>query len=409
MSEQKASQDRFGLFVIACYSFFVIGALPGLLNIAWTYMQITFSVSFDSLGILLTAFTTGRLLIAFGSGRLINSYGIGRFLVAGSVIGALGVLGMVVAPSFALLLVAGVIASVGSGIIDTGMNGFASSYYGHGRMNWLHAFFGVGLTVGPQVVTLTVITLGIGWQLAYTLIIALFLVLTALLVLTFSGWRLPPIDANEAATDDAPAGAATIGESLRYWPVLLSMALFALYGGVEIGTGQLLNTLFVEGRGITQEVASFWISIYWGSFTVGRMIVGSIGARLSNMTLLRLSTIGALLGMLLLWLNLTEWLGFAGVALVGFALAPMFASLIAETPRRVGRRHVPNAIGFQIGVAGLGAALLAGVAAFLAEQFSPAVIAPFLAGNAAAVLILHEFMLLRESRRAGAAEGVQHA
>lgn len=260
------------LFLIACFSFIAIGAMTGILNIAWTYMQGTYSVSFDSLGAVLSAVTMGRLSMAFISGRLINSFGIGRFLVAGSIVAGVGVMGYALAPSFPLLLVAAFVAAMGSGIIDTGMNGFASSYYGHARMNWLHAFYGVGLTAGPQVATFFVLGESTGWQMSYVVLAGVFAALLGMLALTFSGWRLP---AAEAPTDGQPAGAASIRESLMYPAVLLSMALFALYGGVEVGTGQLLNTLFIEGRGIPQEVASFWVSFYWGSFTIGRMIVGS--------------------------------------------------------------------------------------------------------------------------------------
>ena len=100
------------LFLIACFSFIAIGAMTGILNIAWTYMQGTYSVSFDSLGAVLSAVTMGRLSMAFISGRLINSFGIGRFLVAGSIVAGVGVMGYALAPSFPLLLVAAFVAAI---------------------------------------------------------------------------------------------------------------------------------------------------------------------------------------------------------------------------------------------------------------------------------------------------------
>ena len=59
------------------------------------------------------------------------------------------------------------------------------------------------------------------------------------------------------------------------------MAFFFVYGGVELGTGQLANTLLIESRGTCRKVtASSWVSVYWASFTVGRITMGLLALRL---------------------------------------------------------------------------------------------------------------------------------
>src|SRR5690606_33817065 len=62
----------------------------------------------------------------------------------------------------------------------------------------------------------------------------------------------------------------------------------------------------------------------------------------------------------------TRTLSYLGLMLIGFAIAPVFASLISLTPARVGRAHSDNAIGFQIAAACLGGALLTGVVGVVA-------------------------------------------
>ena len=383
--------------LIAFMSFIIIGLLPGILNVAWKHMETTFGVELDSLGLLLGAITVGRLTATFANGFVIGTYGIGKAILAAVVISMIGVVGYMTAPSFGILLIAALITSFGSGIIDAGMNTFISAYYGKGPMNFLHAFFGVGLTIGPLLVTLVVITLEENWRLAYSAVLVVQMLMLAAVVFTFRHWRMPEPEIEHDDRGEVRK-AATSRESLMVPAVLFGMALFFVYGGIEVGAGQLSNSLFTESRGINEETASFWISLYWASFTIGRIVTGMIGDRISNNNLMRLSIIGTMCGALLLSIQGASMFSFLGLALIGFALAPMFATLISDTPRRVGLRHVANAIGFQIGFAGFGAAVLPGLAGFFASRIDLEIIGPFLLANAVGLFLLHEFIMSREAK-----------
>jgi fucose permease len=378
------------LILIAYFAFITISMPFGMLNIAWTYMQGTFGVSLDSLGLLLSASTIGHIVTGLLSGRGIDRLGIGPFLLGGALIAGLGMLSFALSPGFGLVLIAAGLSGMGSGMIDTGMNTFVSAHYGTGPMNWLHAFFGVGVTLGPPIITLIVIQWGQSWRWGYSLALALHLIFGMILLMTLRHWRM---ETDEPA--ELPKRPATrISDTLRIPTVLFGVLLFAVYGGVEIGTGQLSNTLLVESRGIDPETASLWISAYWGSFTVGRFLIGSVAGRSGNTPLLRLSMMGAVLGAALLWLNFS----FVGLVLIGFSLAPMFPTLIAETPGRVGLPHAANTIGFQVGVTSLGGALLPGLAGIVAVYGGLEVIGFALLLMALALFAVYELLIVRQAR-----------
>ncbi|MCB9457754.1 MAG: MFS transporter [Anaerolineaceae bacterium] len=386
------------LLGISFFSFIAIGMPGGILNIAWTYMQDTFHVSLESLGVLLSAGTFGYLISAFTSGRLSAAIGLGYFLVLGASCEVIGILVIMTVPSWEMLLMGAMVMSFGGGMIDAGMNTFVSSRYSAGPLNWLHAFFGIGLTFGPPLVTFIVVAQGQSWRLSYLALLAVHGTLALIFLLTRNQWEADP----QTDVTDEPTPrrlpAASIRETLKIPAVLLSMALLFTYAGLEVGGGQLTNTLFIDSRGISQETASFWISFYWASFTIGRMIMGSIAGRFQNSTLMRLSMSGTVVGALLLTVNLSNELGFLGLAILGFAQAPMFAIVIAETPRRAGPRFAANAIGFQIGFAGMGGALLPGLAGLLTVPLGLESIGPFLLALAVIMFVLHEALLRREVR-----------
>ncbi len=384
------------LLLIAFYSFAAIGLPGGALGVAWIHIQATFGLGLDALGILLTAGTIGRLITAFVSGRLMTRLGAGRYLLAGSVVITVGLAGYVLAPSWSLLLLAGFVTGLGSGVIDAGVNTYIAPRYRASRLNWLHACFGLGLTVGPILVTWLVIDLGESWRLAYGVLVGFQVVLLLALLLTLQRWQDSTPIQKGAATQTVPD--ATIGATLRQMMVWLSLALFFSYGGAEIGMGQLLNSLLVEGRSLDPKIAGFWVSLYWASFTVGRILIGLFVDRVGPRMLLRVSFVGVVVGTLLIWWNPAVSVSFAGIALVGFSLAAVFPTLVSVTPDRVGVEHTPNAIGFQIGFAGLGAAILVGLAGVLAESLGTEIISLFMVIVSLSTLGLHEIILHFERR-----------
>ena len=63
--------------------------------------------------------------------------------------------------------------------------------------------------------------------------------------------------------------------------LLGSLVVFFLYTGLEVVAGQWSYTLFTVGRGVEAGRAGPWISIYWGSLTIGRVAFGWIAERIS--------------------------------------------------------------------------------------------------------------------------------
>ncbi|MGJ3239324.1 MAG: MFS transporter [Anaerolineae bacterium] len=387
------SQTKLTVLGIAMLIFIMLGVAGGLLNIAWTYMQISFDVSVGAIGILLLVATTGSLTAAMLSGTFIGRYGIGRVLLAAVTVAALGLFGIGLSPSW--LIVLGVIffMFIGRGMIDASLNNFVSENYGTTAMNWLHASWGLGLTIAPFVMTFVLIGLGQSWRVGYYLIGLVALILAGVLLLTLRQWTVQPDDDDSFDTPEKPKiMRASAREALQQPAVLWSMVFFFCYGGVEIGTGQLVNTLFVLERGIPQETAGFWLSMYWGSFTVGRMLLGVIALRVGDTHLLRGGLLLALFGGFLLILNPAPIINMLALIGIGAGLAGVFPIFISQTPSRVGKRFSAQSIGFQVGFAGLGGAILPGIIGALSEQIGLEMIAYGIFAVALMVVVIFEIL-----------------
>jgi fucose permease len=380
------TQRKVGLILLAYIAFISLGLPDGLLGVAWPSIRANFKLPLDSLGLLLMALTTGYLTSSFLSGRIMARLGVGGLLAASCAATGAGLIGYTLAPAWWVMVALGVVAGLGAGAIDAGLNTYIAVNHGEGLMQWLHASFGVGITLGPIIMT-TGLNLFGEWRAGYVVVGAAQLTLAACFALTASRWKQAPTAAHEARrlTDYK----TPLRETLRQPTVWLSMALFFIYVGIEIGLGHWAYTLLTESRHIAPQVAGLMAGSYWGMFTLGRILAGLYAKRIGVNTLVRLSLMVALLGALLLWWNAGEAVSLLGVATVGFAVAPIFPAMVSGTRDRVGAHHAANTIGIQIAAAGLGGALLPGLAGILARQISLEVIPVYLAILIAALLTLY--------------------
>lgn len=388
--------------LLIAFGGFVVVALPaGALGIAWRAIQETFGLGLDALGMVFTVVAVGRLPVSFYSGAIIHRLGVSRMLLLGCLLGAGGTLAQAAAPAWGVFIAAVAVGSLGSSALINGLNTFVAANYRSSRMNWLHASFGLGSMLGTFLVTSVMITLGLSWRWAYTLLAGGLVLILLAVLLTRRDWALNlPGDAPDA--DLASAGPAASGsphsmrETFRLPAVWFGIAIFILATGSEINSGQLTNSLLVDGRGIDPEAAGQWIGIYWACFTAGRALTGLVIDRLDHDRFLRVAMLGAIGGTALLAANLGPALSFLGLAVIGLTLAPNVPTLFSDTPRRVGAAHAANALGFQNVGIGLGLALPPWLAALLAERLGLEMIGLSLVGLAVGTYLLYELMLRHE-------------
>jgi fucose permease len=145
--------------------------------------------------------------------------------------------------------------------------------------------------------------------------------------------------------------------------------------------------------------AGIWVGVYWGSLTVGRFACGVIAPRVSTDALLRVCTLVAPVGAALLWLG-RGGVALAGLAMIGFVLAPVFPLTISATPGRIGRGYATHAIGFQVAAACVGGAALPAAGGVLARRLGLEAITAFQFAVAVVLLVVHEAVLFMARRRA---------
>jgi fucose permease len=152
--------------------------------------------------------------------------------------------------------------------------------------------------------------------------------------------------------------------------------------------------LFTEARAVSISTAGTWVGIYWGCVTLGRLLSGAAAGFVSNDKLVLFGIVGMAVGAALIWSNVTTDLAFVGLGLMGLASAPVFPSLIAATPARLGPANTANAVGFQIAAAVLGQSFLPAMIGMMARRLGLEIVGPSLFFLAVVLVSLHVSLTL---------------
>ena len=372
-------RSKLGLIILAYVAFISLGMPDGLFGVAWPSIRENFDLRLDSIGAFLFAATTGYMTSSFFSGKIITRLGVGGTLAASCALTASALLGYTLVPAWWMMVSLAVASGLGAGAIDAGLNTYVASHFGEGLMQWLHASFGFGVTLGPIIMT-TSLNLFHTWRLGYQVVGSAQLLLAASFLLTARMWQnggAPHAPDQERHLMDYRT---PFLETLRHPVVWLNLFLFFLYTGSELSFGTWTYSLLTLSRNVPVEIAGLWAGSYWATFTIGRVLAGWLTHRFGAATLLRVGFLIALGGALLLWWNPFPEASIIAVSAIGFALAPIFPGLVSGTSARVGEQHAANTIGMQIAAAGFGAAVVPSLAGVLAQNFSLEAIPVYLVG-----------------------------
>jgi fucose permease len=370
---------------VAFLTFVGFGFSAGLMGVAWPSIRDTFGVGDDAYGAISLVSMVGSLAVTAYSGQLLERFGVGTVLLVSFIVGSLGTLGYAAAPVWGMIVVFGLVTTIGTASINPGINTYFATHESAGRMNWLHACFGLGATVGPSTMTL-ILNAGLSWRWAYVVVGIINGLLGLCFALTLRRWPGPQ-------TGQRAAERASRQSGKRTWAlpaVWLSAALFFVFTGMEGASGQWPYTLFTEGRGVEPSIAGAWISVYWASMTVGRLFFGLVVDKVQTSLLIRTCMGAVVVGAALMWASPVPGLGFAGLALTGFCLAPLFPVLTSNTPQRLGTEHAADAIGYQITAVRLGLALIPALGGVLAENLGVGSIGLFLLAISVVMFLLNE-------------------
>lgn len=339
------------LLVIIYIAFISLGLPDSILGSAWPSMRGDMHAHIALAGYIAMAAQTGTIVSSLMSTRLLSRFGTGKVTSISVALTAFALFGISSAPSVPYLFACALPLGLGAGAIDSVLNNFVAKHYEAKHMNWLHCFWGIGATIGPAIMSASLLT-SAGWRSGYMTIALIQSMLVIVLFCTLPLWRRVPSRFG-SETDNQPF--VRNRDALQIPGVRLALIAFVFFCATEATTGLWTSSYLVTVKGISKTEAAGAASLFYGAITLGRFISGFIADRVPSRLLIRTGQIVCVIGALMLIMPMPVDFAVAGIGIIGFGTAPVFPAMLHETPARFGVGASQAIMGLQMAFAYIGA------------------------------------------------------
>jgi len=382
------------LLIIIYISFISLGLPDSLLGSAWPSMYNGLNVPLHYAGYISMIVAGGTVISSIFSERIIRRLGTGLVAAISVLMTAVALLGFSFFPVFALLCLCAIPLGLGAGSIDAALNNYVALHYKAKHMSWLHCFWGVGASIGPIIMSYFLIR-GSSWSLGYRTIGFIQSVLMAVLFITISLWgKNKAQNSNEIKETRQGIQFSELFHTVGVKPILVA---FFCYCSIETTAGLWGSSFLVIEKNIPPEIAARWISLYFIGITFGRFISGFLTLKFTNRQMVRLGQAFIACGIVALLLPFGRTLLLPGFFIIGLGCAPIYPSLLHETPRNFGSEKSQAIMGIQMASAYIGTTFMPPLFGRIASYLSFKTFPLFIGG----VLLLNILMVELLNKKIG--------
>ena len=372
------------LLPIIYLSFISLGLPDGLLGAVWPTVCPELSVPVSYAGILFAIISGGTVVSSLLSDRLTFRLGTGRVTAISVCMTAAALFGFAVSDSNWMLCLWAIPYGLGAGAVDAALNNHVALHYSSRQMSWLHAFWGVGVSISPYIMS-TCLSRQLGWHMGYRTVAILQMVLVAILVLSLPLWK------KSTEAEEEKTRALTVRQALKLTGAPHVMFAFFCYCALESTAGLWASSYLVEFRGVDEQTAAGFASLFYLGLTGGRFLSGVISDRVGDRGMIRLGIGSMIAGIALMLLPLaTNWVSLAGLVVIGFGAAPVYPCIIHSTPVNFGKENSQALVGIQMASAYTGSTLMPPLFGLIAQYVHMGLYPVYLMVFAVVMLVMTE-------------------
>jgi len=372
------------LLAMIYLAFISLGLPDGLLGAAWPVMYEQLGVPISGAGIISVLICAGTIVSSLCCDWVNRKLGTGKVTAISVALTAMALLGFSVSNSFWMLCLWAIPYGLGAGSVDASLNNYVALHYASRHMSWLHCMWGLGASIGPYIMG-AVLTGGGPWTSGYRIVGLLQVVLTAALIMSLRLWK-----GNEPAEEVQTQKKVPLSKVFAIPGAPEVMITFFCYCALEQTAGMWASSYLVLQRGIAEETAASFASLFYVGITLGRGLNGFLTVKFRDTQLVRMGLWVVLAGVAAMLLPLAPWLALLGLILIGLGCAPIFPCTIHSTPQRFGQERSQMLIGVQMASAYVGSLAMPPLFGILANTISIGLFPVYLLAILVLMAVMHE-------------------
>ncbi|HJC57724.1 MAG TPA: MFS transporter [Candidatus Eisenbergiella intestinipullorum] len=354
------------LLLIIYIAFIGLGVPDSLFGAAWPAIYTEFGIPVSRGSLITMLISGGTILSSLLSAELIRRFGTGRITAFSTSLTAAALFGFSCSGNLLLLCLFAVPLGLGAGAIDTALNNYVALHYRASHMNFLHCFYGIGVSLSPLLMSLA-LSEG-SWRSGYRTAFRLQAGIALLTILTLPFWK--KVSAASGQEEEA-AEAVGFFRLLKDSRVRMACLVFVGSCGLEYTCGNWGSTFLVTSKGLEADAGAGMITLYYVGIAAGRFLSGILSFRLGSRRLVLMGQAVVLAALLLLCLPGLALPGL-GLFLVGLGNGPVFPNMLHLTPRIFGKELSQSVMGVQMAASYVGILLAPALFGVIAQEMGAA-------------------------------------
>lgn len=371
------------LLIVIYIAFIGLGVPDSLFGTAWPaiYTDLNLPVSWASIVTIIVS--CGTITSSLLSSWLISRFGTGKITAVSTLMTALALLGFSCSDSMLWLCLCAIPLGLGAGSIDTALNNYVALHYKASHMNFLHCFYGIGVSLSPYLMSLA-LSKGT-WEGGYRAVFWFQLAIAALTVLALPLWKKVRHAQNGEEEEETPR-VLSFPALMKMPKVRMACLVFIGYCALEYTCGTWGSTFLVNAKGAAADTAARMVTFYYIGLALGRFLSGVLAGRLHSRQLVKIGQTILLAAVVSLFLPLP--FAFCSVSLffIGLGNGPIFPNMLHLTPELFGKDLSQAVIGAEMATSYIGVLLAPALFGLIAQNVTAALFPVYL-------LVLYALMI----------------
>ncbi len=340
------------LLIVIYIAFIGLGVPDSLIGSAWPAIHTELGILVEMVSILTFLISGCTVLSSMFSTRILNKLGTAKVTALSTAMTALSLFGFSLVPSFWFMIPLAIVLGLGAGAIDSGLNNYVALHCKASHMNFLHCFYGVGVSLSPYIMSQAFES--VGWRGGYRYAFYVQSAIAILLIVSLPMWKNP---SSEEQAEEEKGVSLTLLQMAKNRDVQKVWVIMLMTNAIEYACGVWGSTYLVEEKGFNIEHGALALTIYYVGMSLGRFFSGLLANKIKTWKRIFIGTEILAPATFIMLLPLPDIFCVVALFLIGLGNGSIYPNMIHLTPHNFGKEVSQSIMGSQISFAYIGVML----------------------------------------------------
>ena len=338
------------LLIIVYIAFISLGVPDSLIGSAWPAIYPDINMPVEAISGVTFLISGSTMISGFLSAKILNRFGTAKVTAVSTALTAVALIGFALVPSYWLMLPLAVILGLGAGAIDAGLNNFIALHFSAKHMNFLHCFYGIGVSLSPYLMSLAISNTG--WRSGYLYAFVIQGLITLILIASLPLWKKAV--ANKTEEDDVDSKNYSFLKIAKMPSVRIAWVVILITNALEYACGTWASTYLVTEKNLSADVGAISLTVYYAGMAIGRFLSGLLSSKIKTWNRIWMGCAIVVSAVTIFVLPSNATISIIALFFIGLGNGSIYPNLMHLTPYNFGKSASQSIMGSQIAFAYMG-------------------------------------------------------